>query len=100
LENGQREHEMFSVERRGKSVKCTTILLVGLLDMIYAFLLFWPANGIPIWLMISLLQMFIPLNTFIRASYMNLRFNKVHYAAGGIILLAVVINLLGFAIDD
>ena len=44
--------------------------------------------------------MFIPLNTFIRASYMKLKFHKVHYAAGGIILLAVAINLLGFAIDD
>lgn len=65
--------------------------------MIYAFLLFWPANGFPIWLMVSLLQLFIPLNMIIRYFKMDLRFEKRHYIAGGIILAAILLNLLDFA---
>lgn len=75
-------------------------MLVGCLDMIYAFLLFWPANGFPIWLMISLLQLFIPLNMIIRYVKMELRFEKRHYIAGGVILSAIALNLIDFAFPD
>jgi len=72
-------------------------MLVGFLDMTYAFLLFWPANSFPIWIMVSLLQLFIPLNMLIRYLTMELRFQRNHYIAGGIILAAIVLNLFDFA---
>jgi len=75
-------------------------MLVGFLDMSYAFLLFWPANGFPIWIMVSLLQLFIPLNMLIRYITMELRFQRNHYIAGGIILAAIVLNLFDFAFPD
>jgi hypothetical protein len=31
------------------------IALVGMLDMLYAFFLFWPANVIPVWMLLVLL---------------------------------------------
>jgi hypothetical protein len=66
-----RFHEDFNFERQ-HGVSYSVIFLVGVLDMTYAFLLFWPANGFPIWLMVSLLQFYIPLSIFIRYLKMGL----------------------------
>merc|ERR1712166_780576 len=91
---GQRED--FNLDRQ-QNADDWTIMLVGFLDMTYAFLLFWPANSFPIWIMVSLLQLFIPLNMLIRYVTMELRFQRNHYIAGGIILAAIVLNLFDFA---
>ncbi len=64
------------------------------LDMLYAFFLFWPANMIPIWLLVSLLQFFIPLNMLFRSCCNGLKHFTTHVIAGFIILVAVVLNMI------
>ena len=89
-------HEDFNFERQ-HSVSYSLIALVGVLDMIYAFLLFWPANGFPIWLMVSLLQFYIPLSIFIRYLKMGLQYQRNHYLAAALILVAIAVNLCDLA---
>lgn len=62
--------------------------------MLYAFLLFWPATVLPVLLLITLLQFFIPMNMLFR-SMMGLKHFKIHIAATLLILLATVIGLVG-----
>ena len=62
--------------------------------MLYAFFLFWPANMIPIWLLVSLLQFFIPLNMLFRSCCIGLKHYTTHVIAGFIILVAVVLNMV------
>jgi hypothetical protein len=62
--------------------------------MIYAFLLFWPANVISPWLMVSLLQFFIPLNLYFKACFSGFQYYRVHFAASFIILLGVGVNMI------
>jgi ABC-type transport system involved in cytochrome c biogenesis permease subunit len=68
--------------------------------MLYAFFLFWPANVIPIWLLIILLQLFIPFNMLVRSACIGLKHFKIHAISGLIIFLAVCISLLGFTTKD
>lgn len=62
--------------------------------MLYAFFLFWPANMIPIWLLISLLQFFIPLNMLFRSCCIGLKHYLVHVVAGCIILAGIILNMI------
>ena len=62
--------------------------------MLYAFFLFWPANMIPLWLLVSLLQFFIPLNMLFRSCCIGLKHYTIHVAAGFLILIATVLNLI------
>ena len=62
--------------------------------MVYAFLLFWPANVISPWLMVSLLQFFIPLNLYFKACFSGFQYYRVHFAASFIILLGVGVNMI------
>jgi hypothetical protein len=41
--------------------------LIGSIDMLYTFLLFWPATVLPVLLLVTLLQFFIPMNMLFRA---------------------------------
>ena len=70
-----------------------------MLDMLYAFFLFWPANVIPVWMLVTLLQFFIPLNMLVRSCCIGLQHHKIHAVAGFIIFGAVIINLMDFAAD-
>jgi len=51
--------------------------LLGTLDAMYMFLFFWPAKTLPIWLLISMLQFFIPLNMLLRSCCMEGKFNRI-----------------------
>ena len=53
---GDKEHlwEAFRLNKKQR-LDYFTIAVVGMLDMAYVFLLFWSANGFPIWLMVTLL---------------------------------------------
>lgn len=62
--------------------------------MLYAFLLFWPAVILPVLLLITLLQFFIPINMFFRA-LTGLRHHKKHLAASFVIVLSVGIGMVG-----
>lgn len=65
--------------------------------MLYAFFLFWPANMIPLWLLISLLQFFIPLNMLFRSCCIGLKHYMIHCIAGFIIFAAVCLNMADIA---
>ena len=91
----KRLHEVFDIERT-PSVGTCSIIFIGIFDMLYAFFLFWPANVIPLCLLINMMQLFIPLNMFVRRSLLGLRHFKVHAMAGIIILVAFCINLIDF----
>lgn len=60
--------------------------------MLYAFFLFWPANVLPYYLLISLLQIFIPLNLIMRSLAVGQEQHKKHIVAAIIIISAVAIN--------
>jgi len=60
--------------------------------MFYALFFFWPSNVIPMWLLVTLLQVFIPLNMALRMCAMKLRFHTMQKVAGVIILIAIGIN--------
>jgi hypothetical protein len=47
-------HQLFDIERAPEMNNCV-IALVGMLDMLFAFFLFWPANVIPVWTLLVLL---------------------------------------------
>jgi len=60
--------------------------------MLYAFFLFWPANVLPLYLLIALLQIFIPLNIWMRLLIMQSEQHKKHNLAAAIIIIALVVN--------
>ena len=72
----------------------TSVFFCRALDMLYAFFLFWPANVIPLWLLCSLLQFFIPLNMLFRSCCVGLKHYNTHVFAGVIICLAVIVNMI------
>jgi hypothetical protein len=101
----RRLHELFNIERTPKIGWCI-IAFIGYifinylilsfyscLDMFYAFFLFWPANVIPVWLVITCLQLFIPLNLFLRSLCVGLKHYKVHIYASLLILIGIAVNL-------
>ena len=66
-------------------------------DMLYAFFLFWPANVIPVYLLITLLQFFIPLKMLFRSCCIGLKHYTKHVIAGAIILVGVVLSMVDVA---
>lgn len=86
-------HEVFKIERKTE-LGCCIFALIGVCDMFYAFFVFWPANTIPMWLLVTLLQFFIPLNMFIRHAAMKLKFHRMQLIAGVIIMIAVLVNFM------
>lgn len=57
-------HELFSLEMVDEAPPIA-IIFVGILDMLYAFCLFWPANLIPAPVILLLMQLSIPINTLL-----------------------------------
>lgn len=49
---------------------------------------------IPLWLLVSLLQFFIPLNMLFRSCCIGLKHYTVHVVSGFIILVAVIVNMV------
>jgi hypothetical protein len=68
--------------------------LISILDMFYVFFLFWPANVIPAANLITLLQLFIPLNMIIRRLFLSHEQYYIHWIAGATILLAWAISFV------
>ena len=95
----KRLHELFNIERTPNVGWCI-IGIIGMLDMLYAFFLFWPANVIPVYLLISLLQFFIPLNMLFRSCCIGLKHYTKHVFAGFVILAAVVLNMIDITEDE
>lgn len=62
-------YEYFQLKKTPNVGVCI-FALISILDMFYVFFLFWPANVIPIANLITLLQLFIPLNMVIRKFFL------------------------------
>lgn len=86
-------HQMFSIDRTASVGSCI-IGVIGTLDMLYAFFLFWPANVLPLYLLIALLQIYIPTNILLRSWFFASEQHKVHKLASLIIVVAVAVNSL------
>ena len=63
--------------------------------MVYAFLLFWPANVISPWLFITLLQFYIPMNLFFKSFINKLQYNRIHFYSAFLILAGIALSLCG-----
>ena len=60
-----------------------------------AFFLIWPANVMPLWLLISILQVFIPLNMTLRSLCIgHVSHYRFHWASGFVILVGGILNML------
>ena len=68
--------------------------------MLYAFFLFWPANVVPVWMLVTLLQFFIPLNMLFRSCCIGMKHHPQHYIAGLIILVAVVLTIVDVNVNQ
>lgn len=84
-------HEIFNLDRSPKVGNCV-IATIGAIDMARAVLLFWPANVLPLYLLITLLQIYIPLNYLMRQLVVGVKQHKKHTFAALTILLAVGVN--------
>ena len=60
--------------------------LVSILDMFYVFFLFWAANDVPAGTLITLLQLYIPLNMIVRRLFLSQSHYLPHWIAGWVIL--------------
>ena len=61
--------------------------------MCFSFCLFWSANEIPIYLLVTLLQLPIALNLLFRKYCVDIRYLLVHFLAAMLIILACALNL-------
>jgi len=100
--NKQRKklHELYKLERAPKVGVCI-VAVIGGLDMMKSFLFFWSANVMPIWLLITLLQLKIPLTTIMRGCCIDeVRHYLTHWIAALVILVGCVVNMLTLTIND
>ena len=86
-------HQQFELERTPQ-VGIFVIGVLGLLDMFYAYFLFWPANEISPLLLLTLLQLFIPLNMLFGRCFSNIQYYKLHLLAALVIIAGVVVNMI------
>jgi hypothetical protein len=90
----KRLHELYNIDR-APSVGLCVISLVGCLDMLKSFFLFWPANVMPLWLLVSMLQLFIPLNMILRSCCIqNVLHHNVHWLSALVIIIGCVLSVM------
>ena len=62
--------------------------------MLKSFFLFWPANVMPFWLLISTLQLFIPINLILRSFCIEeTKHYKAHWLSALTIIVGVIVNM-------
>ena len=77
------------------------IAFVGVFDMLKTFLLFWPANAMPIWLFVTLLQLKIPLTTFFRSCCIEeMSHYAIHWLSALVILVGCIVGMLTLKDND
>ena len=72
------------------------VIFVGLLDMAYAFCLFWPANVIPIFVLTCCMQFFIPLNTILGSLLCGRPQYKKHVWIALYIVAGIMLSFSGY----
>ena len=91
-------HFMFELETV-QSPPCFAIFFVGLLDMSYAFCLFWPANVLPIFVLVCQMQLFIPLNTLLGRCCCARPEYKKHILIAFLIITGAVLSFVSYVKD-
>lgn len=85
-------HELYNINKAPHAGGCV-IFVVGILDIGKAFCMFWPANTMPLWLLVSLLQLKIPLNLILRTCCIDKVQNyKQTWWSAIVILLGSLLN--------
>lgn len=93
----QKMHKLFLIEDV-KSPPILAVIIFGCLDMAYAFTLFWPANTLPLVALVNIMQLYVPLETFInficccRKEYKKHLFFSLLILAGGVFSYFSVVN--------
>ena len=87
-------HNLFRIDTI-EQPPCLAILLVGILDMAYQFCLFWPANLVPIYVLMVFMQLFLPLNTLMSRICCGREEHKRHLILSITILIGVGISIGG-----
>jgi hypothetical protein len=91
--NEKKLHELYNIDRAPNPSWCI-IIIVGILDMLKSFLLYWPANIVPLWMLVSMMQLFIPLNMILRSCCLESVFHyNIHWISGLIIFVGCIISL-------
>lgn len=75
------------------------IFIVAIFDTFKSLLLFWSANTVTPWMLIALLQLYIPLNMFLRSCCIeNISHYLRHWVIGLLIFTGCVVSL--FTLQD
>lgn len=97
LRQAKHTKRLFEIYDSGEEPKVhpLAMTLIAVIDMLKSLFLFWPANSMPIWLFLSLLQLFIPLNMLFRSCCISgIRHSRIHQISSAIIFVGCIINSL------
>lgn len=67
--------------------------------MSYAFCLFWPANVLPVFVLVCQMQLFIPLNTLFGRACCGRPEYKKHIAIAFLIIAGVILSFVSYVKD-
>jgi len=84
-------HSMFVLKSIEDPPKLA-VMLVGLLDMGFAFCSFWPANILPVFIIVCQMQLFIPLDTLAGRFMCGRLEHKRHLVFSAIILIGIALS--------
>lgn len=77
------------------------IFIVAIFDTFKSLLLFWSANTVTPWMLIALLQLYIPLNMFLRSCCIeNISHYLRHWVIGLLIFTGCVVSLFTLQNDE
>ena len=96
----KRLFELYNTDQE-PTVNICVAVTVSIIDLLKAFFLFWPANAMPMWLLISLLQLFIPLNMLLKSFCIDgVQHHKIHWIAALIIMVGCIVNMVTLGHQD
>ena len=87
-------HALFRIDTI-QQPPCMAVFFVGILDMAYQFCLFWPANLVPIYVLMVFMQLFLPLNTLMSKFCCGRDEHKKHIFLSLFILIGIFVSLGG-----
>jgi hypothetical protein len=92
-------HQLFDLDRV-RAPPLAYVMFFGVVDMAYAFCLFWPASITPVLILVCQMQVFIPLDTIVgslccaRSEYLR------HLLLSVFIIIGVVISAISYYIES
>lgn len=89
----KRLHEIYNIHTAPRIGYCE-ICFVAFLDLMKAFFLFWPANVVPIWLLLTMLQYKIPFITLLRSCCIEeVSHYLIHWFSALLIFVGCIVNI-------